>query len=132
MIDCCATCYDVRSCTCRLFSRQTSTLLVNVEDVFLVCVRRERERYHRAPVSLGLPSAGGVTDYGGRGAVSDGTMRAASRYFARLISLRAVARRFAEGSSVLLPDLCSRGVRAEPELERWCRGLLAWRTVGLL
>jgi hypothetical protein len=71
MIECCATCYDVRSRTCRLFSRQTSTLLVNVEDVFLVCVRRERERYHRAPVSLGLPSAGGVTGYGGRGAVSD-------------------------------------------------------------
>src|SRR5258708_17772813 len=49
-------------------------VLVNVEDVFLVCVRRERERYHRAPVSLGLPSAGGVTGYGGRGAVSGGTM----------------------------------------------------------
>src|SRR5258707_13695985 len=29
-------------------------VLVNVEDVFLVCVRRERERYHRAPGFLGL------------------------------------------------------------------------------
>src|SRR5258708_36646349 len=60
-------------------------VLVNVEDVFLVCVRRERERYHRAPVSLGLPSAGGVTGYGGGGAVRGGGNFVRARGFFPLV-----------------------------------------------
>jgi hypothetical protein len=100
MIDCCATCYDVRSRGPAGYSadklrpqsqnRKAHSRAVPpcpaagapsvLTDFYCptgwnLSTRRPRfSARRRAPVSLGLPSAGGVTGYGGRGAVSGGTM----------------------------------------------------------